>query len=300
VARKIRSQLIRTAFTLVELLVVIAIIGILVGLLLPAVQAAREAAAARRMQCSNNLKQIGLAHHNYHDTFKTFPPGAINGNFGASRAIWAWSAQILPMIEQTNLFNALGVSGTEAAISLTNNPALFQQTISFLRCPSDAGPQLNEHSFNSVRDSGTGVVKVIVSNYVANLGHRGIRDGVANLSGSDNNRFTGTHAHRSHINIRDITDGTTNTLLIGERPYFLRGAECSAGLGLVLRTASTCRRSRSHGDQWFGPTQRLALRYELWRGLWQHSYRWLPGDLMRWVRTLHFRDHQPHPVWRIR
>ena len=221
------------AFTLVELLVVIAIIGILVGLLLPAVQAARE--AARRMQCSNNLKQLGLAHHNYHDAFKTFPPGAINGTFVASRAIWAWSAQLLPFIEQTNLFNSLGVSGTEAAVSLRTNPAMFQQPLSFLRCPSDAGPALNTHSFNSVLDSNGTARQVIVSNYVGNLGHQGILDGVANSGGADNARFTGTHAHRSRINISNIPDGTTNTLLIGERPYFLRGVECSAALGLVLR-----------------------------------------------------------------
>lgn len=169
----------RRAFTLVELLVVIAIIGILVGLLLPAVQAARE--AARRMQCSNNLKQLGLAHHNYHDAFKTFPPGAINGRFGQSRAVWAWCAQLLPFIEQTNLFNSLGVSGTEAAVSLQANPQLFRQRLSFLRCPSDSGPEWNEHSFNSVLDS----------------------------------------------------NGTA--VLVGERPYFLRGVECSAALGLVLR-----------------------------------------------------------------
>ena len=100
-----------SGFTLVELLVVIAIIGILVGLLLPAVQAARE--AARRMSCSNNLKQIGLAMHNYHDTFKSFPIGhQVNGqtnpecgNRGDCGAGWTWSSSILPFIEQSNLFN---------------------------------------------------------------------------------------------------------------------------------------------------------------------------------------------------
>src|SRR5215210_4213670 len=89
----------RTAFTLVELLVVIAIIGILVGLLLPAVQAARE--AARRMSCSNNLKQLGLAMHNYHDTYKAFPPGVTSiGGPGLGHWGVSWMPLILRFIEQ--------------------------------------------------------------------------------------------------------------------------------------------------------------------------------------------------------
>ncbi|MCA9181479.1 MAG: DUF1559 domain-containing protein, partial [Planctomycetales bacterium] len=104
----------RIGFTLVELLVVIAIIGILVGLLLPAVQAARE--AARRMQCSNNLKQLGLAAHNYVDAHKTFPSGFVSSlpDPGAPAAaeltVWTWGAFILPFIEQGNLSNTLQVS----------------------------------------------------------------------------------------------------------------------------------------------------------------------------------------------
>jgi len=117
---RIRSSLGRSAFTLVELLVVIAIIGVLVGLLLPAVQAARE--AARRLQCSNNLKQIGLALHNYESTFRRLPSGYItfatrNGAGPSSAAIdpitwdaapgWGWSSLILPFIEQGALSNSL-------------------------------------------------------------------------------------------------------------------------------------------------------------------------------------------------
>ena len=109
VSSRIQSRRVRTAFTLVELLVVIAIIGILVALLLPAIQAARE--AARRTQCVNNLKQIGLGLQNYHDTYKTFPPGILYWQpGGGANQMWGWSALILPQVEQTQLHDQMGVT----------------------------------------------------------------------------------------------------------------------------------------------------------------------------------------------
>src|SRR5262245_17149207 len=106
----------RRGFTLIELLVVIAIIAVLIALLLPAVQQARE--AARRTQCKNNLKQIGLAMHNYHDVYNTFPPGAVarfpvsNDGGGSSTStepgLWSWGFSILPYIDQSTTYNALG------------------------------------------------------------------------------------------------------------------------------------------------------------------------------------------------
>ncbi len=128
----------RSAFTLVELLVVIAIIGILVGLLLPAVQAARE--AARRMSCSNNLKQLGLAMHNYHDAFRTFPQG-----FGENQEFW--SSQILPQLEQGNLFNTLVWAnsayanpawGTDWTNFNSPNRTACETLVPAFRCPSMA------------------------------------------------------------------------------------------------------------------------------------------------------------------
>src|SRR4051794_22157681 len=102
----------RGGFTLIELLVVIAIIAVLIALLLPAVQSARE--AARRAQCINNLKQLGLACHNYHDIVGSFPPGAINrgdasGNNWWAGVAWNWMTMILPQTEQTPLYNAINI-----------------------------------------------------------------------------------------------------------------------------------------------------------------------------------------------
>src|SRR6478736_3371474 len=92
----------RSAFTLVELLVVIAIIGVLVALLLPAVQSARE--AARRMSCQNNIKQIGIALHNHHDVKLTFPPGALNTGHNGTPVYTTWTVEILPFMEQQSLY----------------------------------------------------------------------------------------------------------------------------------------------------------------------------------------------------
>ena len=147
----------RNGFTLVELLVVIAIIGILVGLLLPAVQAARE--AARRMQCGNNLKQMGLALHNYESGFKKLPPAAYGANplkgepSGEDDDGFGWMVSILPYIEQQSLYDTIrpnghfGVLGNETirAIVYPEIPAgqVFRggdQIVSTYRCPSSALP----------------------------------------------------------------------------------------------------------------------------------------------------------------
>src|SRR5262245_45643432 len=124
----------RRAFTLVELLVVIAIIGVLVALLLPAVQAARE--AARRMQCQNNERQIGIALHNYHDTFLIFP---INyrprgTTFQTDYSTWSWMQGILPFVEQGNLNSNLTPA---AAMAATGNTLASETAIKTYLCPSD-------------------------------------------------------------------------------------------------------------------------------------------------------------------
>jgi len=172
-------------FTLVELLVVIAIIGVMVGLLLPAVQAARE--AARRMSCSNNLKQLGLAMHNYHDTFNTFPVGA---RTCTTFNCWGFGAAILPFIEQTALYDTLQVGSNNYNIPTIAAVPVLGRKIDSFTCPSDIGADQNPNFGNYGK-----------SNYPISEG----------ISGS---------ATRGVL-MRDIIDGTSNTLMIGERALIM-------------------------------------------------------------------------------
>lgn len=210
----------RRAFTLVELLVVISIIGVLVGLLLPAVQAARE--AARRMQCSNNLKQIGLSLHNYHDANKKFPQGFTRFHS------WGWAVRTFPYIEQSNLFNQLSSdSGNWSPINNAVNPVLLaslQTKLPGFRCPSDTGPDLNDKRTLGGR-------QVSMSNYIGVNGsllfqHLGIWYDAESTPGNPATYVGGNGVlfMDSKITFGDITDGTSNTLLVGERDYRHNGA----------------------------------------------------------------------------
>ncbi len=206
----------RIGFTLVELLVVIAIIGILVALLLPAVQAARE--AARRMKCSNNLKQIGLAAHNYADAFGNFPSGWIYSG-AANSEVWGWGALLLPYVEQQSLHDQLRVTQANLAANLLS--ANWQPVVAGLEtplqgyiCPSDSGYQGRGQVHNDRRyNGGAGFVAHAytpgVSNYIGVAGH--------NVDRVNNLPNTGVFFGDSSISFRDILDGTSNTLLVGER-----------------------------------------------------------------------------------
>jgi prepilin-type N-terminal cleavage/methylation domain-containing protein len=133
----------RTGFTLIELLVVIAIIAILIALLLPAVQQARE--AARRTQCKNNLKQLGLGLHNYHDVFGTLPPGWVDQNNNRA-SNWGWAVYILPQIDQAALYATLDVGNGSLGLALEDVTKLapMLNTYPAFRCPSDTAPNVNE------------------------------------------------------------------------------------------------------------------------------------------------------------
>src|SRR6056297_618257 len=200
----------RTGFTLVELLVVIAIIGVLVGLLLPAVQAARE--SARRMSCSYNVKQLGLALQNYHDTHGSFPPGVI---WGPGEAPFTqpyhhtWNVMLLPFMEQQSLYQQ-----TDKSLPVWGQP-IRSTKLGMLRCPSDGG-----------RWDVAETSDIAVTNYPGSEGYHwhpsaniGGGGGPWNAFGdpfnksfSGNGLFTQTRTHR----MSSVADGTSNTLFCAE------------------------------------------------------------------------------------
>lgn len=205
-------------FTLVELLVVMAIIGILVGLLLPAVQAARE--AARRMQCANNLKQMGLALHNYESAHRTFPPGFISrvtgtwsgqGNDPIPEAGPGWSlfAMILPNMELTSLHGSIDfrlpiVSPANQAARSTKVPAY--------QCPSDAWNEPVTLWPNSL-----GIGDLAHSSYIACLGGGNPANAPRYTALYEETPFNGMFHRNQPVKHAHITDGTSNTIGIGER-----------------------------------------------------------------------------------
>jgi len=216
----------RSGFTLIELLVVIAIIAILVALLLPAVQQARE--AARRSSCKNNLKQIALALHNYHDTYNTLPPGSMNQNpqsLHVRAPNWSWMAHVAPFLELANSYEALNVGENPLAHLADSRKDILQAPVAAWRCPSDVGPELHEDfTERQAHDTNNSVdVPLVVANYVAVNSAGNIRP-LPNNDGDGTTRevnddATGAFYRNSKTRFRDITDGLSNTLLVGERVY---------------------------------------------------------------------------------
>ncbi len=241
----------RRGFTLVELLVVIAIIAVLVSLLMPAVQQARE--AARRSSCQNNLKQIGLALHNYHDTFKVFPPGWTT-NYAAYRSIdanhstWGWPTMILSQLEQSARYLALKPGAEPFTVSMLNPNKVreAQRPLPIFLCPSDSGPAIGglrdiftdaDGLFDSSgpaddsrpTDFPVGVAR---SSYV---GSRGVAVGI--MSPSFSPAGNGVFERNSKVGIADVIDGTSNTFLVAERAYLTPVAGCSHGGALWTGTS---------------------------------------------------------------
>lgn len=210
-----RVKKIRRGFTLIELLVVIAIIAILIALLLPAVQQARE--AARRSTCKNNLKQIGLALHNYNETHNILPSGWIgvepgvgsNVEFGSG---WGWGTMVLPYLDQSPLYNQIDFNLD------INNPAqiagLIDQVLPAFRCPSDPAP--NTFELEEEASPGTVLATLALANYIAVFGSDELDDCEIVPAGSAC-KSTGLFYHNSNTRFRDITDGLSQTLFVGER-----------------------------------------------------------------------------------
>ncbi|MFI4874739.1 MAG: DUF1559 domain-containing protein [Blastopirellula sp. JB062] len=219
----------RSAFTLVELLVVIAIIGVLIALLLPAVQQARE--AARRMQCSNHQKQLGLALHNYHDTFKRLPYNSsskyVYPNFGPS-----WFVRLLPFIEQNAAFQQMAATGFAGdwkmqTTSLACADVVDGYRVEELLCPSSPLPAMETQATQS-----NGEIELLVPSYVGISGSYyigGTTDEspvtrITNVYGRTvfNGMITGILDDRSAVlRFRDVTDGLTNTMFMSEQSdYF--------------------------------------------------------------------------------
>lgn len=214
----------RRGFTLVELLVVIAIIGILIALLLPAVQAARE--AARRSECTNKLKQIGLGLHNYADVQKAFPIGCRNDTAGG----WAisWWVPLMPFVEQAptydkwpqNLIHCGYVDGQAAIGPLVNG-----QVFNFMLCPSSPLPPLGPARGNAP-------LGVCVPNYVGIAGAVGAvhtagtptADAVV-TSGHGPFSIRGVFMQIKSTRFADMTDGTSNTLMVGEQSDWVRNTD---------------------------------------------------------------------------
>ncbi|MEO1999799.1 MAG: DUF1559 domain-containing protein [Planctomycetaceae bacterium] len=200
-------------FTLIELLVVIAIIAILIALLLPAVQQARE--SARQTQCQNNLKQIGIALHNYHDLHRGLPPGWIgatdgqpdvNGDSGLG-----WAALLLPALDQSPLYEAIN---TESSVLNSANQAPRVSSLTVFRCPSD--PSESTWRLHFAGQPRRVLATLASANYVGAFGTTPL-EACAVLPPGQTCHGNGVLYHNSHIRFRDIVDGTSHTVFCGER-----------------------------------------------------------------------------------
>jgi prepilin-type N-terminal cleavage/methylation domain-containing protein len=256
----------RWGFTLVELLVVIAIIGVLVALLLPAIQYARE--AARRMQCGNNLKQVGIALHTYHDTFKIFPPAKLgSGSYNFNSATYpnyavanttGWS-MMLTQLEQSglaarwnfgmpsslsNLYSKPYINGVNTTNAPNPNGILASTRLEVLSCPSDTHP-VQQYNYSPNAQNSYESNNAARSNYLFSTGHYTDYDTpYYNFSSIHKGMFGNDGAG----GLQDCTDGTSNTIAVGESKQGHRG-KTSAVYGPFWGSGThTCCHGRTYSN----------------------------------------------------
>jgi len=216
-----------SGFTLIELLVVIAIIAILIGLLLPAVQKVREAAA--RMKCSSSLRQLAIACHNFHDQNNRLPPGSANDTspFGNGAVGWgsSWKVYILPYIEQGNIYNLWQFNNNSGYVNTANlNIVGGNVSIPVYRCPSSPAPDRGSRGGSNptnglMIDSYTGIAGSVIPGFVGATPVYNV-----NCCNGGNSLATdnGILFAQSKVTMTGITDGTSNTILVGEQSDHLR------------------------------------------------------------------------------
>ncbi|PQO38671.1 DUF1559 domain-containing protein [Blastopirellula marina] len=250
-------------FTLVELLVVIAIIGVLIALLLPAVQQARE--AARRMQCSNYQKQIGLALHNYNDTFRKFPPGVMSTSetspVTSGPQQWGWLVFLLPQLEQGNFFDRLAPNQrTMKEVLEDTNPndgtpdrTIIQTELEIFRCPSDTTGKTLQGTPQTMDLNGDGLGAKPGTDFFGGTSNYVAAGGYGNLDLIE--RPSGPFFPNSDTSFKDITDGSTNTFAAGERCY-----DCSAAIWAGTRNQGG---QGPRGNNYVMGTVKVPLNYTI-------------------------------------
>jgi prepilin-type N-terminal cleavage/methylation domain-containing protein/prepilin-type processing-associated H-X9-DG protein len=228
--RRAREARRRRGFTLIELLVVVAIIGMLVALLLPAVQAARE--AARRLQCINNLKQMGLALHHYHEVHGVFPPGGYGGGLSSpvlwnnptivARRLSSWGSAILPYLEQAPLYHQINQSFWYVQ---PENTTAGGTVVQAYLCPSNPAASLFKPNGDNANSP-----PFARNDYAGNYGERALRcfpDRGCQNSYAEGGDASGRGVIMPQgtivVSVREISDGTTNTIVLGEAPEALHG-----------------------------------------------------------------------------
>lgn len=215
----------RAGFTLIELLVVISIIGILVGMLLPAVQKVRE--AARRTQCTNHQRNIVMAMMNFESALQRLPAGISNNvgslSAGATSGLWNWSTFILPQLEQQNIYDILNPVGgislaaryeSLLATPITTDEAVLQQSLPIFLCPSDSTENINLLRINAQTLPSNTNFNLATTSYVVAYGSSYLH-GINETASLQDGSFGSLQGFK----LRDFTDGQSNTLMIGERTY---------------------------------------------------------------------------------